>query len=109
VVALMAGGFLLQVAAKLTLRRSFGVVAANRGVKASGPYRLVRHPMYAGYILTQLGFLLAAPVLWNLLVYAVLWSFQVLRIRAEERVLRQDPAYQALAGQVRWRLIPGLY
>ena len=56
--ALMAAGFLLQLWAKLTLRRSFGVVAANRGVKASGPYRLVRHPMYAGYALTHVGFLL---------------------------------------------------
>ena len=57
--ALMAAGFLLQLWAKLTLRRSFGVVAANRGVKATGPYAFVRHPMYAGYALTHIGFLLA--------------------------------------------------
>ena len=38
----MIAGFLLQLSAKLTLRRSFGVVAANRGIKASGPYRLIR-------------------------------------------------------------------
>ncbi len=55
---LMVAGFGLQLAAKLTLRRSFGVVAANRGVKISGPYRLVRHPMYAGYILTHIAVLL---------------------------------------------------
>ena len=59
--AIMLTGFVLQLSAKLTLRRSFGVVAANRGVKASGPYRLVRHPMYAGYALTHVGFLLAGP------------------------------------------------
>src|SRR3712207_5894222 len=44
---LALGGFMLQIAAKLTLRRSFGIVAANRGVKVGGPYRIVRHPMYA--------------------------------------------------------------
>ncbi|WP_372619343.1 methyltransferase family protein [Falsiroseomonas sp.] len=109
VVGLMTAGFLLQFWAKLVLRRSFGVVAANRGVKASGPYRLVRHPMYAGYLLTHIGFLLAAPALWNVAVYAALWCFQLLRIRAEERVLREDPAYLALSAQVRHRLIPGVY
>ena len=109
VVALMAAGFLLQFWAKMTLRRSFGVVAANRGVKASGPYRLLRHPMYAGYLLTHVSFLLAAPALWNVAVYAALWFFQILRIRAEERILRDDPAYRALSARVRYRLIPFAY
>ena len=68
-VAVMTAGFTLQLAAKLTLRRSFGVVAANRGVKAGGPYRLIRHPMYAGYALTHVGFLLSGPAWWNLAVY----------------------------------------
>ena len=64
-VPLMLTGLALQIAAKLTLRRSFGVVAANRGVKVTGPYRLVRHPMYAGYLMTQLAFLLINPSAWN--------------------------------------------
>src|SRR5580700_538831 len=45
---LLAHGFVLHIATKLTLRRSFGLVPANRGVKIGGPYRLLRHPMYAG-------------------------------------------------------------
>ncbi len=109
IVSLMIAGFLLQFWAKLILRRSFGVVAANRGVKATGPYRLVRHPMYAGYLLTHIGFLLAAPFAWNIAIYGTLWCFQVLRIRAEERLLGTDPAYQALSQQVRYRLIPFVY
>jgi hypothetical protein len=44
-VPLMLAGFAIQIAAKFTLRRSFGVVAANRGVKVGGPYRIVRHPV----------------------------------------------------------------
>lgn len=106
---LMIGGFLLQISAKLTLRRSFGVVAANRGVKASGPYRLVRHPMYAGYALTHVGFLLAGPTLWNVAIYAGTLALQVRRILAEERVLGADPAYRALAGKTRFRLLPGVF
>lgn len=106
---IMIAGFALQLAAKLTLRRSFGVVAANRGVKASGPYRLVRHPMYAGYALTHIGFLLSGPVFWNLAVYGATLAVAVRRILAEERVLQQDPAYRALSAKVRWRLAPGLF
>ena len=104
--AVMIAGFALQLSAKLTLRRSFGVVAANRGVKASGPYRLVRHPMYAGYATTHIGFLLAGPTLWNLAIYASVLTIAVRRIVAEERVLREDAAYRALAEKVRYRLLP---
>lgn len=106
---LMVAGFGLQLAAKLTLRRSFGVVAANRGVKISGPYRLVRHPMYAGYILTHIGVLLSGPNLWNVLVYGFAFAMQLLRINAEERILSQDSAYSAFAKAVPYRLMPRVY
>lgn len=103
---MMMLGICLNVSAKLTLRRSFGVVAANRGVKIGGPYRLVRHPMYAGYALTQIGFLLSGPTLWNLCVYGLALGLQIARIRAEERVLDKDPAYAAMTQRVRYRLLP---
>ncbi len=106
---LMLIGLVIHVGAKLSLLRSFGVVAANRGVKAGGLYRLVRHPMYAGYMLTHAGFLLVAPSLWNLAVYAVAWAFLIARIYAEEKVLSEDPAYRALKDRVRYRLLPGLF
>jgi hypothetical protein len=48
-------GMLVQVHAKLVLGRSFGVVAAHRGLKLAGPYRFVRHPMYAGYFVEPPG------------------------------------------------------
>jgi protein-S-isoprenylcysteine O-methyltransferase Ste14 len=106
---LMAGGLALSVASKLYLNRSFGLVAANRGVKAGGPYRLVRHPMYLGYIINQLGFLLANFTGTNLLLYLAAWSFQLVRLREEEKVLFGDPAYRQLADRVPSRLIPGVY
>ena len=106
---LMVLAFVLQLSAKLTLRRSFGVVAANRGVKISGPYRLVRHPMYAGYILTHIAILLAGPNLWNVLVYGFAFAMQLLRITAEERILSQDSAYGTFALAVPYRLLPHVY
>jgi protein-S-isoprenylcysteine O-methyltransferase Ste14 len=107
--AVMIAGALLSISAKLALSRSFGMTAANRGVKRKGPYRLVRHPMYAGYILTQVGFLLVNPTLLNAVIYAAGWALQVLRIRAEEKVLFEDDAYQAYARAARFRLVPGVY
>jgi protein-S-isoprenylcysteine O-methyltransferase Ste14 len=109
VATLMVAGFIVQFSAKLTLRRSFGVVAANRGVKVSGAYRYVRHPMYAGYMLTQLGFLLARPAAWNLGIYFLAWTVQIARIRAEERMLEKDVQYRTLKMSTKYRLLPGIY
>jgi protein-S-isoprenylcysteine O-methyltransferase Ste14 len=106
---LMAGGLTFSISAKIFLRRSFGILPANRGVQLGGPYRLVRHPMYAGYVLTHAGFLISSFELRNILAYAACWTAMVLRIRAEERILSQDPAYRAYQGNVRSRLIPGLW
>ena len=108
-VALLLMGFALQVWAKLTLRRSFGIVPANRGVKAGGPYRFVRHPMYLGYISTHVGFVLISPNPWNAAVYGVSLAIQLFRILAEERLLSLDPAYVAFKTTTRWRLLPGMF
>ncbi len=107
--ALFLAGFCLHLWAKLTLRRSFGIVAANRGVKIGGPYRLIRHPMYAGYMLTHLGFFLSGPNLWNGTIYSLALGLQVARILAEERVLSPDPAYRELSAKVHYRLAPFVF
>jgi protein-S-isoprenylcysteine O-methyltransferase Ste14 len=106
---LILAGLSIHVGAKLSLWRSFGLVAANRGVRTIGLYRFVRHPMYAGYILSHIGFLLAAPSWWNLGVYLVTWTLLVARIEAEERTLREDMAYRDYASRVRYRLLPLVY
>ena len=106
---LMLAGMVLQVAAKFALSRSFGVVAANRGVKIGGPYRLVRHPMYAGYVMTQIAFLLTNPSAWNAAVYGFALACQIGRILAEERVLVRDPSYRAFAAAVPYRLVPRVF
>ena len=98
-----------QAWAKLILRRSFGITPANRGVKITGAYRFMRHPMYAGYLLVHLGVLVVMFSPYNLAIYAIGWVAQILRLLAEERLLAQDPAYRDYMTKVRWRLIPGIF
>jgi protein-S-isoprenylcysteine O-methyltransferase Ste14 len=106
---LMFAGLSVSIWAKLSLRRSFGIIAANRGAVVAGPYRFVRHPMYGGYIIAYVGFLLNNPLPWNLAVYAMTVLLLVMRVLAEERVLKMDPVYDAYSGCVRFRMIPALF
>ncbi|CAN5387701.1 isoprenylcysteine carboxylmethyltransferase family protein [soil metagenome] len=108
-IILLAGGLLISVAAKLSLRRSFGIVAANRGVKSTGLYAAVRHPMYLGYLVTYIGAQLLNPSIWNAVIFVLWLGFEIARIHAEEAVLMQDEAYRAHAVKVRFRLIPGVW
>jgi protein-S-isoprenylcysteine O-methyltransferase Ste14 len=106
---LLIVGNVWQAAAKFVLRRSFGIAPANRGIKVSGPYRYMRHPMYAGYLFVHLGALVVMFSWFNLLVYAIGWTAQIRRLLAEERLLSNDPVYAEYMGEVRWRLLPGLF
>lgn len=108
-VGLLIVGNCAQLYAKLALRRSFGVAPANRGIKVAGPYRLVRHPMYAGYLLVHIGSLLLFYSPINLLIYTIGWWAQIRRLLAEEALLSQDADYRAYQAVVRWRLLPGLF
>ena len=102
-------GVLFQIYAKLTLRRSFGIIAANRGVTTAGPYRLIRHPMYAAYMISWMGFFLASPTPWNAAVYGFAFVCQIARLTAEERLLNEDAAYRNFVAAVPYRLLPGVF
>lgn len=106
---LLAAGLIISVGAKLSLRRSFGIVAANRGIKRTGLYAAVRHPMYLGYLVTYIGAQLLNPSIWNAVIFVLWLGFEVARIYAEEAVLMQDDAYRAHADKVKFRLIPGVW
>jgi protein-S-isoprenylcysteine O-methyltransferase Ste14 len=107
--ALIMLGLACQIWSKLTLRRSFGMAPANRGLKVKGPYRYVRHPMYLGYLTGWIGFFLLNPTPWNACVYAVSIFFQWRRIEAEERVLALDPAHAAYRAETPYRVIPAVW
>jgi protein-S-isoprenylcysteine O-methyltransferase Ste14 len=104
----VVGGFFV-LGAFLSLNRSFGIAPENRGIKSMGFYRIIRHPMYFGYALAEMGFVINNFSYYNLTVFALAISFTLLRLQAEERVLRKDPAYLEYAKKVRWKLIPLIF
>lgn len=107
--ALQVAGICWQLFAKVSLRRSFGILPANRGVVSHGAYRFVRHPMYLGYFVMDMGFLLTNFGLQNVLVYGGQFALQAVRISREERLLSADERYRAYKGKVRYRVIPGVF
>lgn len=76
----------------------------------SGPYRLIRHPGYAGNALPLPGLALALSSLWTLIPAAFALAVVLLRTALEDRTLQDElPGYRAYARRVRYRLIPWIY
>jgi protein-S-isoprenylcysteine O-methyltransferase Ste14 len=99
-------GMLGIIASLLSLRRSFGIVPANRGIRTQGLYTVVRHPLYASELLTFGGFAVANPSLLNVSVWLCDFVLQLARAHAEERFLSEDPSYLQYLSRVKYRLIP---
>ena len=79
-------------------------------VITTGPYALVRHPMYVGVLIMALGVPLALGSWWGLILVLATVPLLMLRIFDEERMLRsQLEGYEAYARRVRYRLVPGLW
>jgi len=106
---LVALSTVLSLVSLLTLGRLFGVRPALRGLMTKGPYRIVRHPMYLSYVVSDIGYNLQewSPV--TVLLVLAGWVSLIYRIHAEECVLALDAAWPAYKGLVRYRLIPGIW
>jgi protein-S-isoprenylcysteine O-methyltransferase Ste14 len=82
-------------------------VAKDQQVIATGPYAIVRHPMYASGALYLLGTPLALGSYWGLVVLGAMLPFLLWRLVDEERFLVQNlPGYTAYQQRVRHRLVP---
>ena len=82
---------------------------ANRGIVSHGVYRLVRHPIYLGYLITHVGFLMANPAPWNMVLLGAADIALMLRAVCEEQTLARDAAYRDYMQHVRWRVVPGVF
>jgi protein-S-isoprenylcysteine O-methyltransferase Ste14 len=82
-------------------------VAAGQRVITTGPYAIVRHPMYASALLYLFGTPLALGSYWGLLALVAMFPFLIWRLLDEERLLARDlPGYAEYQSRVRYRLVP---
>jgi protein-S-isoprenylcysteine O-methyltransferase Ste14 len=108
-VAIEIAGVVLTQVARLYLGRRFGLLPANRGIVSSGPFRVVRHPIYSGWLLLSVGFTLIYPSLRNMLVILTVLPFMVWRVAQEESLLKADAGYRAYLEHVHYRILPFIF
>jgi protein-S-isoprenylcysteine O-methyltransferase Ste14 len=88
------------------LGKRFSIIPEARGLVTSGPYQVVRHPIYLGEIVAGFGLVLPTLLTLHVLVFALFLAAQLVRTHFEERILRATyPQYEAYARRTR-RLIP---
>ena len=94
--------------ARVTLGRNIGFVPAQRRLVTSGPYRLVRHPIYSALFLAEMCVILENFSWVNFALSMIFFALFVIKTLMEERFLGEDPAYAAYMREVRYRWIPGV-
>lgn len=118
IAAVVAGGALFlagtalvfAVFAENTYTSSIIEVDSAQTTVTTGPYGVLRHPMYAGTLLMGLATPLLLGSYWAALLIPPGWALLVVRIMAEERFLsRQLSGYPEYMGRTRCRLIPGVW
>ncbi len=102
----MIAGSCLTILGVCSLNTSFAIVPAVREIKTRGMYRFVRHPIYAGYLLTWAFYLVANFSLTNTAIIVASVALLLLRVQYEEVTLAMEPEYAAYRARVRWRLVP---
>ncbi len=76
----------------------------------TGPYELVRHPGYLGFVLQSLGTPLTLGSLWSLIPGIAAGGLMIIRTSLEDRFLQAElPGYREFVEGVRYRLVPGIW
>jgi protein-S-isoprenylcysteine O-methyltransferase Ste14 len=107
---ILASALLFWVLRENSFASSVIEVATEQTVVATGPYRLVRHPMYTGFLLGIAATPIALGSYWAALVLPPVCALFVIRLRAEERTLASElPGYAAYLRATPKRLLPGVW
>ena len=108
----MVAGYALVLWVFRTNRYASRIIEVQPGqsVISSGPYAVVRHPMYAAQVVMFPGFMAALGSWWGAGLAVLIIVPLVLRIRNEEEVLQRDlPGYAEYCQRARYRLVPGIW
>jgi protein-S-isoprenylcysteine O-methyltransferase Ste14 len=108
-IILVLAGWILSTSVLTWLGRSFSITAQARRLVTTGPYAVVRHPLYVCEEIAMIGMVLLCLSPWAVAIAVVQWMFQLRRITNEERVLRATfPEYAAYAAKTP-KIIPFLF
>jgi protein-S-isoprenylcysteine O-methyltransferase Ste14 len=103
-------GFIGRVYRENTFTAATIEVAKGQQVISTGPYAVVRHPMYASALLYLLGTPLALGSYWGLVALLGMLPFLIWRLLDEERLLAMElPGYIDYQRKVQFRLVPGVW
>ncbi len=108
-IVLIMCGAVLSLVSLMTIGRWFGIRPALRGLSTRGTYRVVRHPMYLGYLLGDVGYNLQETNAGAAVLVLIGWISIVYRIQREERVMAHHPEWDTYANSVQYRLLPGIW
>lgn len=92
-----------------SLGASFGVLPRYRGIRQTGAYGIVRHPIYASIVVMEAGYIATDPAMSNLILGLTGAASLLARIYFEERLLSETAEYKKYMNSVRYRLIPGIW
>jgi protein-S-isoprenylcysteine O-methyltransferase Ste14 len=106
---LQSFGIVLSIIGIISLNKSFGLVAANRGIITSGLFKFVRHPLYISYEISIIGFFINNFSYYNLFLLTIHFLCQIQRIKYEETILSNDQEYVIYMTHTKYRLIPYVY
>ena len=101
-------GAILGATSVVALGDCFCIAPALRGIVGRGPYRLVRHPMAAAFLVIAAGCLTVRWSPWNAVAFGLAALVGVLTLVCEEDLLRKDVRYREYASRVPWWLVPGV-
>ena len=102
-------GTALTIISLASLGRNFSILPAKRLIVTNGPYKIVRHPVYAAELMMIFACACASPFPVGFIIFLSAIALIVIRVQAEEKLLNTDDTYQTYATKVIWRLMPRIW